>query len=75
MDHLFMRVVRLGQAAQKQCRSGDVLTGPSELWGISPPIHGVALDLTGVTLGATHRSMHTGRSVVRRVRWCSQWLM
>ena len=36
MDYLFMRVVRLGQAAQKHCRGGDVLIGPSELWGIVP---------------------------------------
>ena len=36
MDRLFMRVVRLGQAAQKHCHSGDVLIGLSELWEIVP---------------------------------------
>ena len=75
MDRLFMRVVRLGQAAQEHCRGGDVLTGPSELRGIGPPIHGVALDLTGVTPGAARRSMRMGRSVVRRARWRSRWLV
>ena len=68
MDRLFLGVVRLGKAAQKHCCGGDVLTGPSELWGIVPPIHGVALDLKGVTPGAARRSMRTGRSVVRRAR-------
>ena len=75
MDHLFMRVVRLGQAAQKHCRGGDVLIGPSKLWGIVPLIHGVALDLTGVTPGAARLSMRTGRSVVRRACWRSWWLV
>ena len=75
MDHLFMRVVRLGQAAQKHCHIGDVLTGPSELWGIVPPIHGVALDPMGTTPGAARRSMRMGRSVVRRACWHSRWLV
>ena len=75
MDHLFLRVIRLEQATQKHCRSGDVLTGLSELWGIVPPIHGVALDPTGVTSGAARRSMRMGRSVVRRARWRSRWLV
>jgi hypothetical protein len=35
------------------CCSGDVLIGSSELWGIVPLVHGVALDPTGVTSGAT----------------------
>ena len=60
MDRLFMRVVRLGQAAQKHCRSGDVLIGLSELWGIVPPVHGVVLDPTGVTPCAAHRFMRSG---------------
>ena len=60
-----MRVVRLGQAAQKHCYGGDVLIGPSELWGIVPPIHDVVLDLASVTLDAAHRFMHTRCSVVR----------
>ena len=59
-----MRVVQLRQAVQKHCHSGNVLTSPSELWGIVPPIHGVALNLTGTTLGAVHQSMRMGRSVV-----------
>ena len=75
MDRLFMRVLRLGQVAQKHCRSGDVLIGPSELWGIVPPVHGVALDLTGMTPGAARRSMRMGRSVVRRALWHSWWLV
>ena len=75
MDRLFMRVIRLGQATQKHYRGGDVLIGPSELWGIVPPVHGVVLDPTGVTPGAARRSTRTGRSVVRRVRWRNQWLM
>ena len=75
MDRLFLGVVRLGKATQKHCRSGDVLVSPSELWGIVPPIHGVALDSTGVTPGIARRSMHTGRSVVRRAHWRSRRLV
>ena len=73
MDRLFLRVVRLGEAAQKHCRSGDVLIGPSELWGIVPPIDDVALDLAGVTPGVAHWVTRMGRIVVRRARqrrWC-----
>ena len=72
MDHLFLRVVRLGKAAQKYCRSGDVLIGPSELWGIVSPIDDVALNLAGTTLGVARWVMRTGRNVVcraRRRRW------
>ena len=75
MDCLLMRVILLGYDTQKHCRGGDVLTGPSELWGIGPPNRGVALDLMGMTSSAVRRSMHSGRSVVRRARWCSLWLM
>ena len=75
MDHLFLGVFRLEKAAQKHYRSGDVLIGPSELWGIVPPVHGVALDPTSVTPGAAHRFMRTGRSVVRRARWRNRWLV
>ena len=75
MDRLFLRVVRLGQATQKHCRSGDVLIGLSELWGIVPPIHGVALDPTGATPGVARRFMRTERSVGRRERWGSQRLV
>jgi len=70
VDRLFLGVVRLGKAAQKHCRSGDVLIGPSELWGIVPPVHDIALDLAGVTSGAARRFMRTGHSVVRRARRC-----
>ena len=65
MDRLFLRVVRLGKATQKHCRSGDILIGLSELWVIVPPVHGVALDPTGVTPGIAHRVMRTERSVGR----------
>ena len=75
MGRLFVRVVRLGQVVQKHCRGGDVLTGPSELWGTGLPVHGVALDLMGATPGIARRSMRTGRSVVRRARWHSWWLV
>ena len=75
VDHLFVRVVRLGQATQEHYRGGNVLTGLSKLRGIGPPNRGVALDLTGVTPSAIRRSMRTGRSVVRRARWCGRWLM
>ena len=75
MDRLFLGVVRLEKATQKHCHSGDVLIGPSKLWGIIPPIHGVMLDPSGVPSGAVHRFMRTGRSVVRLARWRSQWLV
>jgi len=71
VDRLFLRIVGLREAMQKLCCCSDVLIGPSELWGIIPPVHGVALDPTGVTLGAVRRSMHTGRSVVHRACWRS----
>ena len=75
MDRPFARVVRLGQAAQEHYRGGNVLTGPSELWGIGPSIRGVALDLTGATPSALHRSTRMGRGVARQARWRSLWLM
>jgi len=75
MDCPSTRVVRLGQVTQEHCRGGNVLTSPSELRGIGPPNRGVALGLTGVTPSAARRSMSTGRSVVRRARWCSWRLM
>ena len=75
MDHLFLGVVRLRKAAQKYCHCGDVLIGLSELWGVIPPIHGVALDPTGATPGAACRSMCTGHSVVRRACGHSRWLV
>ena len=60
VDHLFLEVVRLGKAAQKHCHGGDVLASLSELWGIVPPIHDVALDLAGATPGVARRVMRTG---------------
>ena len=68
MDRLLLEVDRLWKAAQKHRRIGDVLASPSELWGIVPPIHDVALDLAGVTPGAARWDTHTGHIVVRRVR-------
>ena len=65
VDRLFLGVVRLRKATQKHYRSGDVLVSPSELWGIFPPVHDVALDLAGATLSAARRVTRTGRSVVR----------
>ena len=75
MDCPLTRVIRLGQATQEHCRGGNVLTSPSELWGIGPPNWGVALDPTGATPSAVRRSMRMGRSVVRRARWRSWWLV
>ena len=62
VDRLFLGVDMLGKAAQKHCRSGNVLASPSELWGIASPVHDVVLDLVGATTDAAHR--------VTRV-WCS----
>ena len=75
MDHLFMRVVQLGQAAQKHCRGSDVLIASSELWGTVPPIHGVVLDPTSVTPGVARWFMRAGHSVVCRARWRSHRLV
>jgi len=75
VDRLFMRVIRLGEAAQKHRHGDDVLIGLSELWGIIPPVHGVVLDPTGVTPGAVCRSMRTERSVGRRACWRSRRLV
>ena len=75
VDRLFLGVVQLGKGAQKHYRSGDVLIGPSELWGIVPPVDDVALNLAGVTLGAARRVTRMGHSVLclaRRHRW---WLV
>ena len=72
MDCLFLRVVRLGKAVQKHCRSGDVLASPSELWGVVPLVHDVALDLTGVTPGIARRVTRMWCNVphqARRCRW------
>ena len=70
MGRLFLGVVHLGKAIQKHCHSGDVLASPSELWGIIPPVHDVALDLAGVTPGVAHRVTRLWRSVLRRACQC-----
>ena len=67
VDRLLLGVDGLGNAAQKHCRSGDVLASPSELREIVPLVHDVALDLTGATLGATHQAMRIGHNVLYRV--------
>ena len=72
MDRLLLWVDRLGKAAQKHRRCGDVLTSSSELWGIVDPIDDVALNLAGATPGAARRITLTGHNVVcqaRRRRW------
>ena len=65
VDHLLLGVVRLGKAAHKHRRCSDVLASPSELWGIVPPVHDVALDLAGATPGAARRVMRAWRRVLR----------
>ena len=75
MDRLFLGVVRLGKAAQKHCRSGDVLASPSELWGVIPLNHDVALDLAGMTLSAAHRVMCMGHDVLHRACQHRWWLV
>ena len=60
------RVDGLGNAAQKHRRSGNVLAGPSELWGVVPLVHDVVLDLASVTPGATRRVMRMGHNVLHR---------
>ena len=74
VDHLLMGVDGLGNAAQKHCRSNDVLASPSELWGIIPLVHDVVLDLAGATPGATRQVMCLGRSVLHRARR-RRWLL
>ena len=68
VDCLFLGVVRFGKVAQKHCLSGDVLIGPSELWRIVPPVHGVVLDTMSVTPGVAHRFMRMEHSVGGRAR-------
>ena len=43
VDCPFLGVDGLGNAAQKHCRSGDVLASPSELWEIVPIVYDVML--------------------------------
>ena len=65
MDFLFMGVGRLREAAQKDRHSSDVLASPSKLWGISPSIQDVMLDLADATLSAACRVMRMWHSVLR----------
>ena len=60
----------LGNAVQKHRRSGNVLAGPSELWGIIPLIHDVVLDLASVASGATRRVMCMQRNVLHQMCRC-----
>ena len=69
MDRLFLGVIQLGKATQNHHRRGDILASPSELWGIVPPVHDVALDLSGVTPSASRWVTHMGHNMVRRVHW------
>ena len=66
VDHLLLGVDRLWKATQKHRRSGDVLASLSELWGIIPPVHDVALDLAGATTDAPRWVSRMGRSVLHR---------
>ena len=75
MDRPLLGVDGLGNTTQKHCRSSDVLASLSELWGIVPPVHDVALDLAGVTPGAAHRATRTGRIVVHRVHQRRWWMV
>ena len=52
VDHWLLGVDGLENATQKHCRSGDVLASLSELWGVVPLVHDVALDLAGATPSA-----------------------
>ena len=69
VDCLFLGVIRLEKATQKHCGRSDVLASLSELWGIVPPVHDVALDLAGVTPGAARRVMHAWHKVLHQTRW------
>ena len=68
VDRPLLGVDGLGNAAQKHCHSGDVLASPSELWGVIPLVHDVALDLAGTTLSAARWVTRMGRNVLPRVR-------
>ena len=63
----------LENAAQKHCRSGNVLASLSELWEIVPLIHDVVLVLTGVALGTTRRVIRMGHNMLHRARWRRRW--
>ena len=69
VDLRLLGVDRLGNAAQKHHRSGNVLAGPSKLWGIVPLIHDVVLDLASAAPGATRRVMRMRCNVLHQMRW------
>ena len=66
VDRPLLGVYGLKNAAQKHCRSGDVLASPSKLWGVIPLVHDIALDLAGTTPSAAHRVTRMGRNVLHR---------
>ena len=70
VDRLLLGVDRFWKAAQKHCRSGDVLASLSKVWGIVPPVHDVALDLAGATPGAARWVTRMGCGVLRRAHRC-----
>ena len=68
MDRPLLGVDGLENAAQKHCRSGDVLASLSELWGVIPLVLDVTLDLAG----AARRVTRMGHNVLHRAcrrRW------
>ena len=75
MDRLLLGVDRLGNTPQKRCHSDDVLASPSELWGVVPLLHDVALDLAGVTPGTAHRVMRMGHNMLHQAHRCRWWLV
>ena len=75
VDRPLLGVDGLGNTAHKHYRSSDVLASPSELWGIIPPIHDVALDLAGATPGIARRFSHAGHNMLRRACWRRWWLV
>ena len=64
VDRPLLGVDGLENATQKHCRSSDVLASPSELWGVIPLVHDVALDLADATPGAARRVMRMGLNVL-----------
>ena len=64
VDRPLLVVDGLRNAAQKHCRSSDVLASPSELWGVIPLVHDVALDLAGAPVGTARRVTRMGHDVL-----------
>jgi hypothetical protein len=75
VDCLFLWVDKLEKAMQEHHCRGDVLSSPSELWGVIPPINDVALDLASVTLGAAHWVMRMRHSLMHRAHQRRWWLV